>query len=224
MRNREACMKNEDESIKSILDKNNISYRQEGGEFIIVCPFCEKTIQGEPLGTLNIDRFMHSSCSACSKEAGWNELLDALSISTSTTKKELAPKEKKKGKEHKTNNFITEPEQIIPAERIKKLDRPEKEISFEEWREVIKRNFPELLFSAETGLSIISQILIKDITNPFALVLVDVPSSGKTIVVNFFADIRELAYPSDKFTPSSFLSNASNVKKSELKDFLYCET
>jgi hypothetical protein len=45
-----------------------------------------------------------------------------------------------------------------------------------------------------------------------------VPSAGKTIAVNFFADIRELAYPTDKFTPASFVSNAANVAKNKLRE------
>jgi hypothetical protein len=102
--------------------------------------------------------------------------------------------------------------------RVAKIDNIEKEVSFTEWQEVIKSNFPELLFPAEIGLSIISQILIKDVTNPFALVLIDVPSAGKTIVINFFSDIDLLTYASDKFTTASFVSNASNVKKEKLKE------
>lgn len=104
------------------------------------------------------------------------------------------------------------------AERIKKIAEPQREISFDEWQETIKNNFPELLFPAEIGLSIISQILITEITNPFALVLVDVPSAGKTITINFFSEINELTYASDKFTPASFVSNASNVKKEKLAE------
>lgn len=102
--------------------------------------------------------------------------------------------------------------------RIVKIEKGFKEVGFEEWQEIIKNNFPDLLFSAETSLSIISQILIKEITNPFALVLVDVPSSGKTICINFFDRIPELTYATDKFTPASFVSNASNVSKEKLKD------
>ena len=102
------------------------------------------------------------------------------------------------------------------AKRIKKIEKPKKQIYLEEWREIIKSNFPELLFPAEVALSIIAQVLIKDITNPFALVLVDVPSSGKTIVINFFSEIKELTYATDKFTPASFVSNAANVKKKDL--------
>ena len=51
--------------------------------------------------------------------------------------------------------------------------------------------------------------------NPFALALVDVPSSGKTITLNFF-DVPHLAYTTDNFTPASFVSHASNVKREEL--------
>lgn len=104
------------------------------------------------------------------------------------------------------------------SERIKKIAKPEREINFDEWQGIIKNNFPELLFASEVGLAIISQILIKEITNPFALVLVDVPSAGKTITINFFSEINELTYASDKFTPASFVSNATNVKKEKLPE------
>lgn len=107
---------------------------------------------------------------------------------------------------------------IDKSSRILKIDTLETEVNFTQWQETIKQNFPELLLSAEVGLSIIAQILIKDITNPFALVLVDVPSAGKTIAINFFSEIEGLTYASDKFTPASFVSNATNVKKEKLKE------
>lgn len=112
------------------------------------------------------------------------------------------------------NRFIGSP----PEPRIKKVPKPEREIGFLEWREIISEHFPDLLFPAEVGLSIISQILIQEITNPFSLVYVDVPSAGKTITINFFSEIEGLTYASDKFTPASFVSNATNVKKEKLKE------
>ena len=206
-------------NIKEILNKNNIPYQKSGSDLIIICPFCEKTIMGDAIATFHIDQsYYRGNCNSCSKIAEWEEISEKLGISI---EQKIEPKEEKTKVAKKTQKQDFQKEEIepvIPAERIKKLDKPEKELSFKDWQEVIKLNFPELLFSAETGLSIISQILIKEITNPFALVLVDVPSAGKTIAVNFFADIRELAYPTDRFTPSSFVSNASNVKKSELKN------
>jgi hypothetical protein len=103
-------------------------------------------------------------------------------------------------------------------ERIFKFEKPEVEITIEEWRKVIKENFPDLAFAAEIILAIFVQILIKDITNCFALVLEDKPSSGKTILINIFCYIQELIHESDKFTPASFVSNATNVKKEKLAE------
>lgn len=102
--------------------------------------------------------------------------------------------------------------------RIASVQLPDKPVNYKEWQAVIQDNFPDLMFSAEICLSIISQILITDITNPFALVLVDVPSAGKTITLNFFAEIDQLTYTTDKFSPASFVSNAANVKKEKLKE------
>ncbi|MFH0853440.1 MAG: toprim domain-containing protein [bacterium] len=110
---------------------------------------------------------------------------------------------------------VTDFEKIL---RVVKLDKPKRETTIEDWQQIVRGYFPELLFPSEVGLSIISQILIKDITNPFALVLVDVPSAGKTISINFFSEIKELTYASDKFTPASFVSNASNVQKEKLSE------
>jgi hypothetical protein len=103
-------------------------------------------------------------------------------------------------------------------QRIIDIDKPDVLMSHRQWVAVIKANYPDLLFAAELGLAIMAQILIVDITNPFALVLVDVPSAGKTIVLNFFAEIDGLTYASDKFSPASFVSNAANVKKSKLPE------
>jgi hypothetical protein len=102
--------------------------------------------------------------------------------------------------------------------RVKKIEKLEKRVSFTEWRETIKNNFPDLIFPAEFGLAILAQILIKEITNPFSLVFVDVPSAGKTIAINFFAEIDGLTYATDKFTPASFVSNAANVAKEKLAE------
>ena len=104
------------------------------------------------------------------------------------------------------------------SDRIAPIKRPYKPTTFDEWHNVIASNFPELTFPAEICLSIITQILIHEIVNPFALVLVGVPSGGKTICINFFDAIDELTYATDKFTPASFVTNASNVKREQLAE------
>jgi DNA primase len=103
-------------------------------------------------------------------------------------------------------------------ERVVKIEKPKNEISFQEWKEILTSNFPDLAFPAEVCAAIAVQILISDITNPFALVLVDVPSSGKTITLNFFGNVKFLSYVTDKFTPASFVSNSANVKKEKLAE------
>ena len=102
--------------------------------------------------------------------------------------------------------------------RIKRVEKPEKLVTYQDWQDTVDQNFPDCKFAAEVGLSTIAQLLIKDITNPFALVLVDVPSSGKTITINFFDGLEGLTYASDKFTPASFVSNAVNVKREKLEE------
>ncbi len=108
--------------------------------------------------------------------------------------------------------------ELPKRERIHKFEKPETETGFEDWKKIINENFPDLILASEVAGSVLSQLLITDITNPSAVVFVDVPSSGKTIAINFFSDIPELAYPTDKFTPASFVSNAANVKKKDLAE------
>lgn len=115
-------------------------------------------------------------------------------------------------------NAKKEVHKLADVERIKEVSAPDSDITFRKWQAIISENFPDLLFTSEMCMAIMAQILIKDITNPFALVLVDVPSAGKTITINFFSDIPELTYATDKFSPASFVSNAANVSKEKLKD------
>jgi hypothetical protein len=107
------------------------------------------------------------------------------------------------------------PVEAIPL-RIAKLKEPGQPVSFERWRGVIRENFPILLRPAEVCLSVVAQLLLNDVSNPFAIALVDVPSSSKTITLNFFDGPTELTYTTDNFTPASFVSHASNVKREDL--------
>lgn len=104
------------------------------------------------------------------------------------------------------------------SDRIKPISRPFKPMTFDGWKEVIMANFPDLMFPAEICASIVSQVLIHEIANPFAVVLIGAPSGGKTICINFFDGIEELTYSSDKFTPASFVSSASNVSREKLAE------
>lgn len=103
------------------------------------------------------------------------------------------------------------------GDRYISLPEPEQNISIEHWRKSLHEHFPECLMAAEVGVSTIVQLLIKDVRNPFALVYVDVPSSGKTITLNFFSSLEEIVYTTDAFTPASLVSHASNRKVEDLE-------
>lgn len=53
------------------------------------------------------------------------------------------------------NDVCKEVEQTESIGRIKQIEKIENEVDFEQWQEVVKSNFPELLFSAEVGLSLL---------------------------------------------------------------------
>ncbi len=90
-------------------------------------------------------------------------------------------------------------------------------LNYHDWEKIIRANFPDLLMAAEVAAAHFGQLLIKDIKNPGATVLIDVPSAGKTITLNFFSGF-ERSLTLDNFTPASFVSQAANVKTEKLKD------
>jgi hypothetical protein len=118
-------------------------------------------------------------------------------------KDQIKKEQGEKGKEKKNTRYVSL--------------TPEKTTTLEEWQVVVKKHFPDLSLPAEVGLSVMAQLLIDDITNPFALVYVDAPSSGKTITLNFFSQLKDLVYTTDDFTPASFVSHSANTKKKDLE-------
>lgn len=90
-------------------------------------------------------------------------------------------------------------------------------LSYSEWKLILAENFPQLIFPAEVAASLFGQLLIKDVSNPCALVFIDMPSAGKTIILNMFCG-NEWVYSTDSFTAASFVSQAANVKPEKLKE------
>ncbi len=110
-------------------------------------------------------------------------------------------------------------EKITTGEReIPQVSKPISPIDKSDWDKIIKDNFPDLWPVADIALAGVGQLLLKDIVNPFGLILVDKPSSGKTIVLNFFSELEELVYPVDNFSPASLVTHASNKARSELNN------
>jgi len=88
-------------------------------------------------------------------------------------------------------------------------------ITFDEWREVVTKNFPHLWPYTEACASTIAILLIKDAL-PFTLVLQGVPGCGKTTTLSFFYNFLH-SHKTDKFTPASFVSHAPQKSEKELE-------
>jgi hypothetical protein len=199
-----------------ILDRNHIPHREQDGRIIIQCPFCDKP----GMATFSIDpNGGRGECGECNRVVGQETWLEKLGIQSST-EPQKSHRASRQGKRKDEGDADPKPKPV-PPDRVIKVEKPANEVSFDIWMDTIKANFPTLAFPAEVAASVLAQILITDIANPFALVFVDAPSSGKTMTINLFADIdgkgiNGITYPTDRFTPASFVSNATNVKKEEL--------
>jgi hypothetical protein len=99
--------------------------------------------------------------------------------------------------------------------RVAKVDPPQTPINIVQWREVLTDNFPTFAWCAEICASVEAQLLLNDVVNPFALGLVDVPSAGKTILLNIH-NVEPVCYATDCFSPAAFVSHASNKRREEL--------
>ena len=115
-------------------------------------------------------------------------------------------------KEEKVEKISEEKRRKLKVKFIEKV-RP---LNTAEWKSKIEENFPQAVFEAEACASVIAQLLIEDIGNPFGLVLMGPPSSLKTTVLNFFTAYRE-CIKLDAFSPASFVSHIK-VKKKKLAE------
>jgi len=107
-----------------------------------------------------------------------------------------------------------------PIEELLKHEKKAFSDSFpniEDWRADLDKHFPTLAFAAETCLSVICQLRIEDVHNPFCLGLIDRPGSGKTVTVDFFSGCGNLVKMTDEFTPNSFVTNIAGRTEDQLK-------
>lgn len=105
-----------------------------------------------------------------------------------------------------------------PAQaRYARFPAPKVKIEKEEWLRVIGEQFPRLVATTEVCGSVVAQVLIQDVTNPFALILTDRPASGKTITINFFRKLPELMYFTSDFTPASFVTSIAARSEEQLQ-------
>lgn len=91
------------------------------------------------------------------------------------------------------------------------------QINIEEVRKVVERNFPTLWLPTEACLASLATLLLKKNSNPTALMLNGVSSSGKSTILDFFEGIEGITYRSDYFTPKAFVSHYANKTSEDLR-------
>lgn len=106
----------------------------------------------------------------------------------------------------------------VEEKRIYEVKKPEQELDYSPWKNVIGAQFPEFSFAFEIAISVPVQLLLNDARNPFGLFFIGPPGRGKTIKLNVLDCVLEITYSTDKFTAASFVSNSTSVKKEKLKE------
>ena len=70
----------------------------------------------------------------------------------------------------------------------------------------------------EACMSAVCTLFLKNNKNPLGLIIIGASSGSKTSILNMFKHLpNDLTHYTDKFTPASFLTQATNVKKEDLK-------
>jgi hypothetical protein len=100
-------------------------------------------------------------------------------------------------------------------------------LSYEDWqskvaekydylKKVIEKHYPEAWTFMEFCLAVKSILNVQDITLPFMGVLLAVPSSMKTMIIQLFRKYPQTFY-TDSFTPASLISHNSTKTEEELQ-------
>ncbi len=106
--------------------------------------------------------------------------------------------------------------------------RNKAEISYTEWSRKLEEKYytlqkeilnliPELWEPVEFALSVRSILRIKNITLPFAGIILGPPSSLKTAAIELFRNTKDTYY-TDNFSAKSFVSHNTPVPREELKE------
>lgn len=89
--------------------------------------------------------------------------------------------------------------------------------AYQKLRETITELYDERTWRlTEAALSVQVSCILEDASNPLGLIFVAGPSTGKTTVLDFMKNLP-MTLRLDKFTPASFLTQATNVKSKDIK-------
>ena len=84
-----------------------------------------------------------------------------------------------------------------------------------DWKVVVGEHFPGLVPPVAACIATACSLILSDLSNCPALVLIGQPSSSKTTILEFINP--SFVYLSDNFTPRAFVTHAANIKKADLE-------
>ncbi len=85
-------------------------------------------------------------------------------------------------------------------------------------RETVNQCFPALWDLTTASLATVAGMLPDDVVNPPTLIVEGASSGGKTTVLDEVDGTPYVAYRSDKFTPKSFVTHATNIPGERIED------
>ena len=88
---------------------------------------------------------------------------------------------------------------------------------YEALHNLAEKHFPGLWNSLEFDISVKTILNIADCSLPFCGIVLGPPSSNKTLGIELFRNSENVFY-TDSFTPKSFVSHYTTVKKEELSE------
>ena len=98
------------------------------------------------------------------------------------------------------------------------METTSQKVDIQQVKSVVSTSFPELWLQTEACLSTMVTLLLKNNSNPTALVLLGKASAGKSTVLKFFRGMDELVYSSDNFSPKALLTQYANKDKKALEE------
>ena len=91
-------------------------------------------------------------------------------------------------------------------------------VDYQDWHTTVCTALPKLEPHVVVCASAFAQLMIKDVTNPFAVILEGAPASGKTTCLSLFQEAKAVVHVTDRVTSAAFVSNSSQVSKEKLAD------
>lgn len=95
--------------------------------------------------------------------------------------------------------------------------KPDRQVFWEEWSRECQKELPEFWPYLQAEVILYTQLMIEQIKQPMALMLVGPPSCGKTVSINSATICNDLCIVSDRLSGPAYLTAATGKTEEELQ-------